>query len=655
MATALQALGKPEEALQSLHTATGLEPDHARAWHMTGALNGMLNRPEVAADCFRKVLELQPQATETRLNLAHALLQLGQWEAAAEHCTRVTSVDPRLVAAWAMLGRSHAERGQHAAAADAFRQALELQPDSPQALAGRGLALYQLDRWEESLEYFRRALRINPRLARVHFGLGSSLLKMRNLQEALHHQQEAARLEPGYAEAHLGVGVVLSMMGRQRESVAHIRKAIELQPKFTPAYITLAATLMTLSRPEEAQQLCDQALAMEPGNIEAISLATTIDQHMGDIDKAHERLKPLIAAGARDVNVALAYSTICSSLGEAGTGIEYMERLLREGKSVSGTGRLNLHFNLGRLYDKQQDYEHAFEHYRCGNELKQAEFDPRQRTAETDTLIAVHTRALQDTLPHASHGSDRPVFVVGMPRSGTSLTEQILASHPDIFGAGELPDIIRIADRLDKTTGRGGYPLFVPHLTQQQVDDAAREYLDRIAALSGDAVRVVDKMPGNFMFLGLIELLFPNARIIHTRRDPLDTCLSCYFQNFSRSHLYSYNLANLGTFFRDYERTMQHWRDTLSMPMLEVQYEDMIADQEAGSRRLVEFCGLPWDDRCLQFHQTGRYVATASYDQVRQPIYKSSVARWKNYAAYIDPLRAALGLPAEGGHDEGDS
>jgi len=615
---------------------------NADAWMKLGIIHGIQNNHSKAAECLNKSLALNPNSPDNRLNLAHALLQLGHWEAAEEQCTRVIREKPAAVTAWSMLGRSHAERQQYEKAIEANRQALHLRPDLRQALVGLGFALYHLDRWEESLEHFRHALRIAPNLAQAHFGLGSSLLKMRNLQEALHHMSEAARLGPNHGEAHLGVGTVLSLMGRQQESVAHLRKAIQLQPNLSFAYITLAATLMTLSEPEEAQQLCNHVLAMEPDNIEAISLATTIDQHLGDIDKAHERLKPLIESGNRDVNVALAYSTICSSLGETATGVDYMKHILRDDRSITGTGRLNLHFNLGKLYDKQKDYKQAFEHYRRGNEIKHAEFDPQQQTAETDTLIAIHTRALQDTLPRATQGSDRPVFIIGMPRSGTSLTEQILASHPDIFGAGELPNVIRISEWLNKATGQAGYPLFVPHLAQQLVDDAAQQYLDHIATLSPDAARVVDKMPGNFMFIGLIELLFPNARIIHTRRNPLDTCLSCYFQNFSRSHPYSYDLANLGVFYRNYERTMQHWRDTISLPMLEVQYEDMIADQEAGSRRIVEFCGLEWDEQCMDFHKTERYVATASYDQVRQPIYKSSVSRWKNYEEYIGPLIDAL-------------
>jgi len=644
LANILHASGDLTGAIHSLENAVARDPGHAQAWHMAGAINGMTGRHQSAADCFRKVLALQPHATTSRLNLAHALLQLGQWEAAAEQCTATLEKDPGSAEAWSMLGRSHAGRGQHAEACDAFRQALRVKPDLPQALTGLGLALHQLGQWAESVGQFRHALRLRPELAQAHFGLGSSLLKMGNLQEALQHQLEAARLDPEYAEAHLGAGTALSMMGSQMEAVEHIRTAIRLKPDFLYAYLTLAATLLTLGDPDEAESLCEQALALDPGNIETISLATTIDQHRGNIDRAHERLKPLIEAGTREVNVALAYSTICSSLDEPDAGIEFMESFLQQEHGITATGKRNLHFNLGKLYDKQKTYDKAFEHYRLGNALKNVQFDSAQHSVEIDAIIALHTRKLLDSLPHASVYSERPVFVIGMPRSGTSLVEQILASHPDVFGAGELPDIIQLSNMLGSLTAPGhGYPHYLPELTHAHINTAAQQYLDHLADLSADEARVIDKMPGNFMFLGLIELLFPGARIIHCRRNPLDTCLSCYFQDFSRSHPYSYDLANLGAFYRDYERLMQHWHEVIQLPIIDIQYEDMIADQETGSRRIIEFCDLPWDDRCLQFHKTQRYVATASYDQVRRPLYKSSVSRWKNYAEFIGPLRTALG------------
>jgi hypothetical protein len=238
-----------------------------------------------------------------------------------------------------------------------------------------------------------------------------------------------------------------------------------------------------------------------------------------------------------------------------------------------------------------------------------------------------------------------------MPRSGTSLVEQILSTHPGVYGAGELTAIDQFARHLGDATG-DAYPQSALHLDQATIDAAARQYLAALQDLAPSAIRVTDKMPGNFLHLGLIQLLFPGARVIHCRRDPLDTCLSCYFQQFNQGQTFSYDLSDLGHHYRQYQRLMRHWQSVISLPMLDVHYEDLVADQEAMSRKMLEFCGLDWTDECMRFYESKRYVATASYDQVRQPIYHKSVGRWRHYERYLGPLKTALGdLPVV---DKGD-
>jgi hypothetical protein len=234
-----------------------------------------------------------------------------------------------------------------------------------------------------------------------------------------------------------------------------------------------------------------------------------------------------------------------------------------------------------------------------------------------------------------------------MPRSGTSLVEQNLSSHPKVHGAGELPHITWITNSLSKMTPSGkSYPECTRELTQEHMNECATQYLGMLTQLGHDALRITDKMPHNFRHLGLIELLFPGARVIHVARDPLDTCLSCYFQEFSAAHAYTRTLRDLGTHYRDYERLMQHWRSALGIPMLTLQYEDVVANLEKFSRQLIEFCGLEWNDTCLDFHRQDRVVQTLSSEQVRKPIYTSSVGRWKNYRLHLGELQEALGIPS---------
>ncbi len=274
-------------------------------------------------------------------------------------------------------------------------------------------------------------------------------------------------------------------------------------------------------------------------------------------------------------------------------------------------------------------------------------YDAAAHGAYVDRLIAAFNRPALDSAPQPSRLARTPVFIVGMPRSGTSLVEQILASHPQVYAAGERETLARIAAGLGARTGGGrGYPACIGALTTEILDAAAADYFRPLPEPAGNFARVTDKMPHNFLHLGLVELLFPGARVIHVKRDPLDTCLSCFFQEFSTAHAYTRNLADLGAHYRDYARLMQHWRSVLRVPVLALQYEELVAEPERVMRALVDFCGLPWDPACAEFHQSGRVVATLSASQVREPLNARSIGRWRRYTAHLGPLRAALaGLP----------
>jgi tetratricopeptide (TPR) repeat protein len=297
---------------------------------------------------------------------------------------------------------------------------------------------------------------------------------------------------------------------------------------------------------------------------------------------------------------------------------------------------------LGKLYDSDKNYEPAFRHYRTANDLDPEKFDIDKNGQVFGTLIKFFSHETQSKRPRASNRSRLPVFIVGMPRSGTTLTEQILASHPLVHGAGELLKMDQIKKSLGALTGTP-WPQYADRLDRKTLDKVAQEHLEWLGGLAKGKARVTDKMPHNFLSLGLIDLLFPEARIIHCQRDPMDNCLSIYFQHFNSEHAYANNLEHLGIYYRQYEQVMAHWRKAVRLPILDVRYEQMVAEPEQSARRLVEFCGLEWDDRCLRFYESGRVVATPSYDQVRQPIYRKSVARWKRYEKHLEPLKRSLG------------
>jgi hypothetical protein len=326
-----------------------------------------------------------------------------------------------------------------------------------------------------------------------------------------------------------------------------------------------------------------------------------------------------------------------------------MEQLVAR-PDLPAEDRCRLHFALAWILDRPGSYDPAFAHVRRANELRReiercrgVSFDLDAHRRLVDRLIAVFTPAYFERVRSFGSDSELPVFIVGMLRSGTSLVEQILASHPEVHGAGELNDIERMIQSLPERLAKEGYPECLARLDTGTARTLADQHLDKLRQLGGAAARVIDKLPFNFLHLGLIATLLPRSRIIHCRRDARDTCLSCYFQNFADPHPFALDLGLLGRYYREYERLMAHWARVLPLAVFELHYEELTANQEAISRELVAFCGLEWDERCLRFHESNRVVRTASTLQVRQPMYQSSVGRWKHFEAYLVPLLDALG------------
>jgi len=307
--------------------------------------------------------------------------------------------------------------------------------------------------------------------------------------------------------------------------------------------------------------------------------------------------------------------------------------------------RLIARFALGKLYDDCSEYDKAFEHYAIGNALKRRsiDFDADEHTAWVDRVLDTFTEEFFRVHANEGNQSTRPVFIIGMIRSGTSLVEQILASHSCVYGAGELleiPGLVR--DLPDILQTQGTYPECIRRLDSRAIRVASERYLQALAGRDDQALRVIDKLPTNFLYLGLIAVMFPNAHIVHCRREPLDTCLSIYFQRFSQGHHYAYDFEDIAAYYAEYERLMRHWKKVLPVKILDVSYARLVDDLEAETRRMLGFCDLQWEETCLAFHRSARSVRTASSWQVRQPLYRTAQARWKHYGAHLEGLRKAL-------------
>ena len=592
------------------------DPRQPDALHLLGMIAYQAGDNGAAIELIERAIAVRPGVHQYHGSLGIALRAAGRTKEGETHLRRAIALKPGDAVAHYHLGNLLAAGGEIADAAVSFQQAVALMPDHVLARANLALAHRQLGRLGEAEGEYREVLRREPNNSVAHRGLAAVLHERGRLEEAAAGYEEALRLDPSHPE-----------VPETRTNLAHI--------------------LRDLGRFEEALALYDRVLANRPGLQRALAGKAETHERRGDYASAHSLLKPLMEKGEVGPSVVNAYGLLAHRFGENKAAVDAAERLLA-GRALTNQQKQRLHYRLGDSYDREGQYDRAFAHYRAGNGLARPLYDEWDQRAGFDALIASFSRVAVENLPRADSASELPVFIVGMPRSGTSLVEQILASHPQIAGAGELDDIARIADDLPEALAtEARYPDCVGALTPAVVNEAAGIYLERLRAMSDGAKRVTDKAPLNCRHLGLIALLFPRARIIHCVRDPLDTCLSCYFHDFGTRHAYSCALNHLGLYYRDYRRLMAHWRDALGCEIFDVVYEELTGDLEGQARKLVAFCGLEWDDACLKYHENPRAVGTASYDQVRWPVYHSSVGRWRHYEAHLGPLKEALGDIAE--------
>jgi len=474
--------------------------------------------------------------------------------------------------------------------------------------------------------------------------------KAGNLPLAEQMYREVLLLDPNQADALNLLGAIANQVGKPEAAIDYVRRALAVQPAEPEFHANLAAAYKAAGDVNAAITHYRETLRFKPDAVgPRAHLSDALMEH-GDLEEA---LTHCLEALRFDRNSALCWCVLGELVGHGRHA--FADADIRHLQDLLAGGRLDIHdaclinFTLAAHWERHADYDRAFHCYRLANDLKREvyrrdkkAFDPRKHLGLIDTLIDVFTPELFQRTQCFGADTEVPVFVVGMVRSGTSLVEQILASHPQVFGAGELRDIDQISVELpERIKSRAAYPGCLAELTPAVARTVAYSYLTRLARNSGAVRRVVDKMPHNFLHLGLIAVLFPRARIVHCRRDPMAVCASAYFQNFKWLP-YAASIDDIAFYHRHYERLMAHWQRVLPLPMHEVVYEDMVANQEAVSRNLVSFCGLDWDERCLAFYKSSRPVQTASKLQVRQPVYTRSVGRWKLFESYLQPLRDAL-------------
>lgn len=467
----------------------------------------------------------------------------------------------------------------------------------------------------------------------------------RHPQKVLDICQRIVAAEPDNAEAHWLLAATYMKLGRNPEARRGAEVVMRLRPKDPRPYHQLAAILLQDGEFGEVDRMLDRGVSACGQNALFAALRAERLRIVADYEGAYQACKPLIDAGTDNPFVLVAAARACGRTDRLEEGIGLLQRHLTR-EDVPPATRAPLLCALADLFEAAKRYDEAFEAMTRSNAFRRPPLEPALQSAGIDRLIAAWDREALAALPRGEQ-TDLPVFIVGFWRSGTTLVEQTLSCHPRVFGAGELPTIRNFAVERHDPAVPSAEPLILDprSLNRSAVSRISRSYLAQLRTLAPEALRVTDKLPVNFMHLGLISVLFPGARVVHCLRDPMDTCISCYF-NLQGHTPYARSLRTLGSFYGDYLRLMAHWKSVVDIPILDIVYEDFVAQQEATARRLVEFVGLPWDEACLRHHENRRVAMSRSIDQVRQPMYTSSVARWRRYERHLGPLLEALGPDA---------
>lgn len=589
-------LGRMDEALGAYEQALALNPDYPEVHNNIGNAMARMERVDEAIKHYRHALTLNPNYAEACNGLGNMLHESGELEAAEQSYKQALAIQPRYAEAANNLGNLYKDSGRPDQAVAQFNLALQVAPNFPQAHCNLGNCLRALGRPAEAETCFRQALSLAPDYAEAHMGLGSALGEQGCHAQAVGEFEQALSIKPGLAAAWSAMGNALSDLGRHEQAMAAYRKALEIKPAFAEVYSNMGNALAEIGKYKEAISSFRKALVLKP-----------------DFGEAHNNLARIKQFEPGDAQI---------------TVLE--ERMALPG--LRSEERMHLSFALGKAYDDLGEIDKAFSHLSRGNELRKSfiGYDIKQ---ERDLFEIIKTVYRNTSVGAGEPGtrSLRPIFIVGLPRSGTSLTEQILASHSQVFGAGELQVAGQYLSPVVRRKGTGN------GLDAQDIVMLQKRYLENAASLGFSEPVMTDKMPANFRWIGMLKQAFPDAKFINLVRDPVACCWSMFRIQFFGNG-FTNDLRDLGLYYHLYRNLMDFWRSELPADIHDLDYEALTNDQEQEIRKLLEFCDLPFEPSCLEFYKTERAVRTPSNRQVRQQIYTGSSQAWRNYEQHLQPL-----------------
>ena len=642
---ALQESGKLKQALASCDRAIHLDPNYAAAYCNRGVTLHALKKPKEAVQDYDRAIQLKPEYAEAYCNRGVTLETLGQPENAAQAYDRAIQLNPNYAEAYCNRGVTLNTLGQPEEAVQAFDRAIQLNSDYVVAYCNYGITLQELGRSDEALAAYDKAIWLKPDYAEAYFNRGVSLQALKQPIEALQAYDKAIQLEPDYAEAHCNRGVMLQGIEQPEAALAAYDRAIQLKPDYAQVYCHRGASLEYLGQLEEAVVWWERAIQLKPDYPKAFMNCGNVALKLGNLKEATEhyikvtQLDPDYAQAYHCLGILKKYKSNDPHIGQ-------MENLY-ERTGPDGKGRVTLCFALAKAYDDLGGLDKSFSYLQEGNRLRYKELnydigvDKRMITKIMEIFSA--GSLARNVAPEGSL-SKHPIFIVGMPRSGTTLVEQILASHSQVYGAGELEYMARLvhpilSNLLDQNGSQDS-----SKISEDEISLVRDGYLEALAELNVAEKIITDKMPLNFLHIGFILSTFPEAKIIHLNRDPRATCWSIYRHSFrSKGIGCAYDMGALAGFYRLYIELMSFWRERFPESIYDLGYEYLTENQEGETRKLLQFCDLEWEEQCLDFHKTKRTVITSSNVQVRKKMYKGSSEAWRKYQKHLQPLINELG------------
>ena len=654
LGVALQAQGKGDEAIVELRKAVKLTPQAANLHANLGEVLRQNSKLDEASKELEHAVKIDPKNAQALNNLGIIQYEKGKFKKAVEFYHRALENQPNMAEALNNLGNALRMTGDIDGAMNAYQEALTYREIYPEAYNNLGTLLQQQNKVQEAEHALRKAIGQNPTYIDAYNNLASTLSGQKKDVDALRVLGDALKFAPKNPQTLLITARIQMRRNNHVATEQAVRIILQDQPENAEALTILGQVFHETDRYEEAIKVLERALKASPKSPEALNFYGVALKSVGRLDEARDHIiKALKLNSGMWGGYANLNDLVDFSKGEGQELFNQMDEIFTSAKNPESDPYVPLHFAYAKALEDRGEHERALEHYIIGGRLKRAqlEYNEEETFGFFDAIRAAFPKEIFEKRPIGGIDDDRPVFIIGMPRSGSTLVEQILSSHPDVYGAGEVKYLSRALGQLrDRFPSLPKFPEMMDKVTAAQMDIVAKKYLDELSAGAGNAKRITDKLLTNYFFVGLIHLLYPNAKFVNTQRDPVDTCLSGFTKLFKDDMPHSYDLAELGRYYGKYREMMEHWEEVLPSGVLTtVQYEDVVANTEKEAKALIEFIGLAWDPKCVDFHKSDRPVKTASVAQVRKPIYSTSVNRWKKYGDGLQPLIDAVAVkPGKG-------